>query len=433
MLKLSIRCRFGSLLLAVWLMMALVGRTPVEGEEIAAPKTPYRSYLPVVTAQRREARALWISRFDWGSPPSPRTRLEYLINRAADAGFNIILFQVRATGDAYYQPGLEPWSYRLTSSSIAALGTDPGWDPLAVAIATAHGRGLQLHAYVNLYSTWECGRGIPPHTTPEHPYWTLANYQASPPLYDPSWRVYSNTVSGPTPMSESPSGPVPCSEYLWSSPGVDRVNEHNLAVIQDIVARYPVDGVHFDRVRYPGRQYSVDPETLAKVGAATPPVSLADWQRDNLTAWMARYSTGAKLVNPDVTLSAAVWFTYKKTAAMTFPTSQGYYDYFQDSHRWLREGALDVLVPMIYGATFDSDIAKWQVLADDHVAVQGQRQVWLGIGAAITPFDGIAQRITYARHIGAAGVAVWSAGALDANDYWDDFKAGPFSSGAVPP
>ena len=253
------------------------------------PETPHKSYLPIISAQQREARALWISRFDWGSPPSQRSRLEYLINRAADAGFNIILFQVRATGDAFYKSELEPWSYRLTSASSATLGADPGWDPLAVAIATAHGRGLQLHAYVNLYSVWECGRGIPPHTTPEHPYWTLANYQAEPPIYDTSWRVYSNTISGPTPMSESTSGPVPCNEYLWSSPGVDRVNEHNLAVIQDIVARYPVDGVHFDRARYPGRQYSVDPETLAEVGAATPPVSLADWQRNHLSDWMARY------------------------------------------------------------------------------------------------------------------------------------------------
>ena len=433
MLRLSIRCRFGSLLLAVWLAIALAGATSVDGQVIAMPETPHRSYLPIISAQQREARALWISRFDWGSPPSQRSRLEYLINRAADAGFNIILFQVRATGDAFYKSGLEPWSYRLTSASSATLGADPGWDPLAVAIATAHGRGLQLHAYVNLYPVWECGRGIPPHTTPEHPYWTLANYQTEPPVYDTSWRVYSNTISGPTPMSESTSGPVPCSEYLWASPGVDWVNEHNLAVIQDIVARYPVDGVHFDRARYPGRQYSVDPETLAKVGAATPPVSLADWQRNHLSDWMARYYTGAKLINPDVTMSAAVWFTYKKTAAMTFPTSQGYYDYFQDSHRWLGEGALDALVPMIYGTTFNSDIGKWQVLADDHVAVQGNRQVWLGIGAAITPFEGIAQRIAYARRIGAAGIAIWSAGAMDTNGYWDDFKTGPFSGGAVPP
>jgi uncharacterized lipoprotein YddW (UPF0748 family) len=433
MRKLSIRCRFGSLFLAVWLVVELVIALPALGSESAQTHPPYRTHLPVVTNQQREARALWISRFDWGSPPSQRSRLEYLINRAADSGFNIILFQVRATGDAFYRSGLEPWSYRLTSASPATLGTDPGWDPLGVAIATAHSRGLQLHAYVNLYSTWECGRGQPPHTTPEHPYWALASYQASPPYYDPSWRVYANTPDGPAPMSESSSGPSPCSEYLWSSPGVDRVNEHNLAVIRDIVARYPVDGVHLDRARYPGRQYSVDPETMAKLGAATPPVSLADWQRDNLSHWMTRFYTEAKRINPTVTMSAAVWFTYKKTPAITFPTTQGYSDYYQDSHRWLREGALDAMAPMIYGATFNSDFTKWQVLADDHVAVQQNRQVWLGIGSAITPFEGIEQRIIYARRIGAAGIAIWSAGAVEANGYWDDFRAGPFRVDAVPP
>ena len=177
------------MLLAVWLAITLADATSVEGQVIAMPETPHESYLPIISAQQREARALWISRFDWGSPPSQRPRLEYLINRAADAGFNIILFQVRATGDAFYKSGLEPWSYRLTSASSATLGADPGWDPLAVAIATAHSRGLQLHAYVNLFPVWECGRGIPPHTTPEHPYWTLANYQAEPPIYDTSWRV----------------------------------------------------------------------------------------------------------------------------------------------------------------------------------------------------------------------------------------------------
>lgn len=432
--RLKRKCDLLSVLLAIWLVTALAGAMPAAGAPLPGAQAPHTSFLPLVaSAPQREARVLWISRFDWGSPPSPRSRLVYLINRAADAGFNIVLFQVRATGDAYYRPGLEPWSYRLTSSSTADLGTDPGWDPLAVAIATAHGRGLQLHAYVNLYSTWECGRGEPPHTTPEHPYWTLANYQAEPPAYDPSWRVYANTASGPAPMSESPSGTVPCSEYLWASPGVDRVNAHNLAVVQDIVARYPVDGVHFDRVRYPGPQYSLDPETLAKVDAALPPVSRADWQRNNLSEWVARYGAAARQANPNVTMSAAVWFTYKKTAAITFPTSQGYYDYYQDSHRWLREGALDAIAPMIYGTTFNGDLAKWQALADDHVAVQGEQQVWLGIGAAITPFDGIAQRIAYARRIGAAGVALWSAGALETNGYWDDLKAGPFSGAAVPP
>ncbi len=401
-----------------------------------------RAFLPVVTKPPlREARVLWISRFDWcGAPPCERSRLEYLIHKAADARFNIVLFQTRATGDAYYTPGLEPWSYRLTSNTTHTLGTDPGWDPLAVAIETAHARGLQLHAYVNLYSNWECGKWFPPTTTlPLHPFWTLGYYQPPPApyTYSSTWRVYSDTANGPLPMSVLSSGvPVPCSEYLWASPGVARVNEHNLAVIKDIVTRYEVDGIHFDRARYPGRQYSSDPESRAAYSAAltlSPTLSYADWQRDTLTRWMMRIYTEVKAIKPQVNVSAAVWFTYRKTPTIPFPTTEGFADYYQDSHRWLNEGALDGMAPMIYGSTFNSDFEKWRILADDHVSAQGSRQVWLGIGAAITSTAEINNRIAYARSIGAKGVAIWSAGAMDSNQHWDAFAEGPFHQPALPP
>lgn len=388
---------------------------------VERPTAPHAHYLPLIGQQApREIRALWISRFDLGSPPMKRARLEELINKAADAGFNVILLQVRATGDAYYTPGVEPWSYRLTSSRVSDLGRDPGWDPLAVAVESAHKRGIELHAYLNAFAAWECDRGAPPHTTPEHPYWRLADYDPETKNYDASWRVYAKVSGTPTAMGDTKTSPVPCSEYIWSSPGVDRVHQQNLAVIRDIVTRYAVDGIHLDRVRYPGRQYSHDPETYSAWHATVPPVSFEDWQRDHLSQWMAQYQAGIKAIRPRVILSAAVWFTYKKTAAMSFPTSQGYYDYYQDSHRWLMEGSVDALAPMIYGTTFDGDIAKWKVLADDHIAVQGGRQVWLGIGGDQADFNQIAERIAYARKIGARGVALYSAGSLDTRGYWDD-------------
>ncbi len=107
-----------------------------------------------------------------------------------------------------------------------------------------------------------------------------------------SWRVYAKVSGAPTPMGDTKAGPVACSEYLWASPGVDRVHEHNLAVIRDIVTRYAVDGIHLDRVRYPGRQYSHDPETYKSWHAAAPPVSLENWQRDHLSQWIGRYRAG---------------------------------------------------------------------------------------------------------------------------------------------
>lgn len=372
-----------------------------------------------------EARALWISRFDWGSPPLRAARLDYLLDRAADAGFNIIFFQVRAMGDAYYASGLEPWAYRLTGSTAASLGRDPAWDPLAHAIQAAHSRGLELHAYINVYSLWECDRGQPPHTSPEHPFWALGA--------DGSWRVHAKRTDGPLPMSESTDGEAPCHEYVWASPGVERVNAHNLAVIEDIVTRYPVDGVHLDRVRYPGRQYSYDPESLVRWQARSPAVTREDWQRDQITAWVAQVRSRMRAIRPAARLSAAVWFVYQKTPAMNFAVAQGYHDYFQDSHRWLAEGALDALIPMIYGPALDGDINKWRVTADSHTRLAQQGQVWLGVGGGIAPFAGIAERIDYARRAGVQGVAVFSASALEEHGYWGLLKAGPFRQLAITP
>jgi uncharacterized lipoprotein YddW (UPF0748 family) len=397
--------------------------------QVGVQKPTYLPFLGRSDPQPRkpeEVRALWISRFDLGSPPSTQTRLEALINRAADAGFNVILLQVRATGDAYYTPGMEPWSYRLTSSRIADLGRDPGWDPLAVAVKAAQARGVELHAYINAFTAWECGRGAPPHTSPEHAYWALASYDPATKAYNPSWRVHARVNGTPTPMGDGKTDPVPCAEYLWASPSVERVHQRNLAVIKDILTRYGVDGIHLDRVRYPGRQYSHDPESLATWRASAPAVSFENWQRDNLSRWIGRYQSEVKALKPYAKLSAAVWFTYKKTAAMNFATSQGYYDYYQDSHRWLNEGSVDAIAPMIYGTTFNADIDKWKVLAADHVAVQGDRQVWVGLGADFDDFSQVTARIEYARELGAAGVAVWSAGAVDGRGYWDEFRAGPF-------
>ncbi|MCU0509968.1 MAG: family 10 glycosylhydrolase [Anaerolineae bacterium] len=436
--------RVASLALAALLpLFALGGAASMTQAQERSPAPPAPKvtvekpvYMPLVQRDeakadpRQEVRALWVSRFDLGSPPSKQERLEALIDRAADAGFNVILLQVRATGDAYYTPGAEPWTYRLTSSNISDLGRDPGWDPLAVAVRTAHARGIELHAYLNAFTAWECSRGAPPHIQPEHAYWALANYDPATKAYDPAWRVHARIEGTPTPMGDAKTDPVACSEYLWASPGVSRVHERNLAVMRDILTRYDVDGIHLDRVRYPGRQYSHDPESLEAWRATAPAVSFENWQRDNLSRWIARYQSEIKALKPAATLSAAVWFTYKKTAAMTFPTSQGYFDYYQDSHRWLTEGSMDAIAPMIYGTTFNADIEKWKVLAADHVAAQeatqGKGQVWLGLGADFDDFGQVTARIDYARSLGAAGVAVWSAGAVDSRGYWDEFRAGPF-------
>ena len=125
----------------------------VDVEPTAEP-TPQPSPPPEPT---RELRAVWVSRYDWTSygVSAAAGDIQNVVNQATSAGFNAIFFQVRAAGDAFYTPGLEPWSPRLTGTLGPTLGVNPGWDPLAEIVSRAHAAGLQVHAWLNVYPAWQ--------------------------------------------------------------------------------------------------------------------------------------------------------------------------------------------------------------------------------------------------------------------------------------
>ncbi|UCH10776.1 MAG: family 10 glycosylhydrolase, partial [Fidelibacterota bacterium] len=173
----------------------------------------------------KEARGVWLHRFEYcevtptHDQDSIRAYIADVINHAADANFNIIFFQVRGNGDAYYMPGLEPWGNLLTGT----LGEDPGWDPLDFALELAHARGLELHAWFNTFPAWR-GRKPPPKTAPLSPY-----------LTHPEW-IVSDSSGTTMPLSD---------HYISFSPGIPGVHQHITAVVLDVVRRYDIDGVHF--------------------------------------------------------------------------------------------------------------------------------------------------------------------------------------------
>src|SRR5512138_1091558 len=102
---------------------------------------------------QREMRGLWVAtvaNIDWPSRSTltadqQRAELVSILDRAAAAGFNAIIFHVRPAADAVYRSSIEPWGAMLTGTQ----GTDPGYDPLAFAIEQAHARGMELHAWIN--------------------------------------------------------------------------------------------------------------------------------------------------------------------------------------------------------------------------------------------------------------------------------------------
>ena len=377
-----------------------------------------------------EFRGLWVTRFDWtrSNAPADPARIDEIVNNAADAGFNVILFQVRGAADAYYAPGLEPWAQRVTGGSLGQAPA-PFWDPLAYFVQRAHARGLQLHAYINVYPVWDNCTNSPPMAAPTPFYFQLQS-------------AHGTTDGKLNGTQWTTQGQVSCGEYLYATPASPVVRAHVKAVAADLVNRYDIDGIHLDRVRYAGRATSCDPVSEAMYGApcfTNNGLPYDEWQRQQVNTLVREiYRDVIVPARRKIWLSAAVWATYRDKWGWGY--SQGYSDYYQDSRAWVQNGYIDALAPMIYSyrppAENPFPLDRWRILAADHQANRGDRFVIPGIGAigpGLLTFDDVVQRIEAARDLGTAGHALYSYGALQANSYFDDFAAGPYAVPAAVP
>jgi uncharacterized lipoprotein YddW (UPF0748 family) len=206
--------------------------------------------------------------------------------------------------------------------------------------------------------------------------------------------------------------------------------DHIAAVAADIVQRYDVDGIHLDLIRYPGSIYSFDPYTMQAFSDAlhiSPTLTITDWrptfQRVQISAIVQQIYSATTVINPDLLVSAAVWPNY----------SGGYNSYYQDSKGWLANGIIDANLPMLYSSDIVNDLPAWTVRAQGFIDDAHDRFVFPGISANYTDVVQITDRIEVARSLGAQGMALFSYGALNTYDYWDDLIAGPFAITATVP
>ena len=374
------------------------------------------SFGSVAQSQKPEARALWVTRFDYDS----ESKIARIMEIAARAHFNIIYFQARAASDAYYRSDIEPCAALLCGK----LGGTPAYDPLEVAVREGHRRGLQVHAYLNALTGRAAGiegqckpmpepdPGNPRHVLLDHPEWVMS---------DRTGRKL------PCPNSE---------EYVWLSPSFPEVRTQLARVAADIARRYDVDGIHLDRIRYPGDAWSWDSASRAEFGK-NPSLYPADWKayRTSLVSRMVRETyDSVNAAKPQLVLSAAVWGIYYDK--WHWKTLAGKTDLMQDYRVWAKEGYMDILVPMTY-SRIKARCARidWGCMLDEHI--QGDeretgRQMYIGIDASKGARE-IVNQIRLARSRGVTGMAIFSFTDANNSNVWPLLERGVFSERAEIP
>ncbi|MCB9878643.1 MAG: family 10 glycosylhydrolase [Planctomycetes bacterium] len=304
-----------------------------------------------------EFRAAWVAtvdNIDFPSRPglSARTlaaELDEIVDRARALGLNALLFQVRAAADAFYESPLEPWSEWLTGAQGKA--PERNFDPLEYIVARCHQQGLQLHAWFNPF---RCA----------HPA------GKSPAAADHVSR-------------RAPQLCVRYGKFGWMDPGHPTARKWTLAVIQDVVRRYDIDGVHIDDYFYPypeKQQPFPDDASWKTYRDDGGRLARDDWRRANIDGFVRDMYTMVHAEKPWLMVGISPFGIARPGVPAGIEAGLDQYSQlYADVPKWLREGWCDYLSPQLYWPIDKKPQAFDVLLQYWHSINPRGRAIWPGL------------------------------------------------------
>lgn len=352
-------------------------------------------------AESKELRGAW---FAWaGSNVPSRTAIAESMEALADANFNIVYVDVWRYGYPYFRSGVfKAHTGYYTDPSLNSPLT-PERDVLAEMIAEAHHAGLEVDAWFEAGFNAGITENSPIYSA--HPDW-LARKQNGDVAY------YGQ--AGPS-----------CIHVL------PEVQDFLIDLCRELVYNYDIDGIEFDRVRYPSLDCGYDSytkELFKSETGAYPPSSVSDaawirWRADKLTAFIAELYDSVKSLNPYVTVSNA-------------PLPWGYEQFCQDYAPWIDEGHLDIISPQMY-MTSNSDYT-WR-MNTELAKIERDSLMYPGISTVAnsnyTDPSELAEQIRTTRSAGLKGNVIWYHHELiyNDNDYLTYLKENVYTAKAEVP
>ncbi len=327
------------------------------------------------TTDSPQFRGIWIE--SWSSGIHTPDQVTALIDTARRYNFNAIVPEVRKIGDAFYKSSYEPWAREISP---------PGYDILSSMLQYAHDTSsgkpyIEVHAWMVTYRDWRTGETTT--DTTRHIFFT-----------HPEW--FTRTYTDATDASGS----------MFLDPGIPEVEDYLTEIYLDIVRNYPVDGIHYDYVRYPGSSWgynSIASTRFHQEYGVAPPTSSSSpvwgiwcqWRRDQVTALVKKVYANAMDINPHLKISGAVFTasTFKTDFTLLTP----YTSVFQDWHGWMKEHILDASIPMAYFQdALSAPSTSYRGWASFAVNSSYGRHAYIGPAIYLNDTAGSAAQIDYA-------------------------------------
>ncbi|MBQ2189332.1 MAG: family 10 glycosylhydrolase [Paludibacteraceae bacterium] len=288
-------------------------------------------------------RGAWIAtvaNIDWpseeaaGDTAKQKAEMLFELDSLESLGINAIIFQVRPTADALYYSQFEPTSHWLTGKQGAPLV----WDPLEWTIEQAHARNMEVHVWLNPYRV------------------NLAKTDTSEICAEHVWRQHP--------------------EWFWEyakqwyfNPGLPITRAWICMIVQDIVSRYDVQGIHMDDYFYPypvGGQPLPDEDTFAAYPRGF--TDIRDWRRDNVNLAIQDIRNTIKECKPEVQFGISPFGVWRNasvdpTGSQTRAGITNYDDLYADIRLWIKNGWIDYVLPQLYWE-IGKKVADYEILAN---------------------------------------------------------------------
>lgn len=354
------------------------------------------------TYPRSEFRGLWVAsvlNVDWPSKPglsvgTQKAELRSLLDLALKRRLNTVLLQVRPSADRMWVSTLgEPWSGFLSGSQ----GKDPGYDPLAYAVAEAHKRALSLHAWINPYRV--------------------------------SMSSSLNSLVASHPARKNPSWSFAYGGKRYYNPGIPAVRSYIISVVKDLVARYDVDGVHFDDYFYPYPLSGAPiPDSAAFKTYKGGYTSVAAWRRNNVNVFIRDVHKAIHAAKPRVSFGVSPFGIWRNRSSSTLGSAtsglESYAALYADSRAWVKNNWIDYVVPQLYwnqgfaAANYNVLVDWWakQVAGTSVRLMIGEAAYKVGSGAAWNDKNELRDHLTKTRLVPAVkGQSFYNASSVRTN------------------
>lgn len=263
-------------------------------------------------------------------------KIESIVKKSKENGFNTIIFQVRPFSDALYKSQYYPYSHILTGEQ----GKEPKYDPLEIMCKACHDNDISIHAWINPYR-------VKSESTPK----TLSD--DNPYMIDDSIGFTHN-------------------DSIYLDPSNEHAQKLIVNGVKEIVKNYDIDGIQFDDYFYPEDCDDVDENSYNEYKKRnSDPLSKEDWRLTNVNKLIKTVYKTVHKYSDDVVFGISPQGNLKNNYSLS-----------ADVKSWCKDkGYIDYICPQIY-FSLDNPTLSFEESLDEWLKAKKHKNLSVYIGIA---------------------------------------------------